>query len=115
MVDADQVGDPDEVEAEAEGVHPEQLGVLGISGRDVPGDPLIEPEPTEEAEGGGQPLLAVEPLLVDRGEHGVALREFDGHGGLLGVTPQSRHESCECSASDRQSTDADRVLFEERW
>jgi hypothetical protein len=39
---------------------------LGIPGRDVASDALVEAEPREEAESGGQTLLAVEPLVLDR-------------------------------------------------
>ena len=43
---------------------------LGIPCRDVTGDPLVEAEPREETERGGQALLAVQPFVLD----GIELR-----------------------------------------
>ena len=89
VVDADEVGHADQVEAETERVDPEQLGVLGVASGDVAGDALVEPEAAEEAERGRQALLAVEALVLDRVELGQLVRGGMGHGtvidGLLGV------------------------------
>ena len=51
----------------AERVDPEVVGQLGVAGGDVPGDALVEAERAEQPERGGQPLLAVQALVVDRG------------------------------------------------
>ncbi len=83
VVDEDEVGDPDQVEAEAERVDPEQLGVLGVAGGDVAGDALVEAEAPEEAERGSEALLAVEPLVLDRVELGQRVR---GGTGTVAVT-----------------------------
>src|SRR5882757_10243198 len=61
-----QVADADVPEVHAERVHPEVVGQLGIARGDVPGDALVEAETTKEPERGGEVLLAVEPLLLDR-------------------------------------------------
>ena len=61
-----EVADADVPEVHAEGVHPEVVGELGITGGDVSGDALVEPEPAEQPEGCGEALLAVQPLLLDR-------------------------------------------------
>ena len=74
VVDADQVGDADVLEAHPERVDPELVEVLGVAGRDVPGDALVEPELPEERNAGGQALLAVQALLLDR----LELREVVG-------------------------------------
>ena len=64
-IDADEVGDRDVAEVDGEGIHPEELGVLGVTGGDVPGHALVEAELGEEPETGGQTLLAVLALLLD--------------------------------------------------
>jgi hypothetical protein len=61
-VDLDEVGDPDVAEVHGEGVDPECLGVLGVPRGDVPGHALFEAETREQAQGGGQPLLAEQAL-----------------------------------------------------
>ena len=83
VVDQDQVGDPDVAEVHAEGVDPEVVESLGVAGGDVAGHALVEAELREQAEGGGQPLLAVEALLlgVCVGSRG---QQCLGHGVLLG-------------------------------
>ena len=50
VVDQDQVGDPDVAEVHAERVDPEVVEVLGVAGRDVAGDALVEAEPAEQPE-----------------------------------------------------------------
>ena len=42
--------------------------MLGVAGRDVAGDALVEAEAAEQPERRGEPLLAVLPLLLDRVE-----------------------------------------------
>ena len=64
----DQVGDPDVAEAHGEGVHPEVVGQLRVTCRDVPGHALGEAEATEQPQCAGQPLLAVQALLLHAGE-----------------------------------------------
>ena len=59
-------------EVHAERVDPEASRVLWIAGRDMAGDTFVEPVLREEAEGRGEPLLPVAPLLRDRLEHGRA-------------------------------------------
>ena len=82
MVDEDEVAHPDVAEAHREGVDPEQLGELGVAHRDVPGDALTEADAAEDAQGAGELLLAVEALLLDRGEGGRPV-EVDLLGGQL--------------------------------
>ena len=54
----------------AERVDPEVVEPLGVARGDVAGDALVEAELAEQAEGGGEALLAVPPLLVDGRERG---------------------------------------------
>ena len=65
--------DPDLLEAHAERVDPEVVEQLGVAGRDVAGDALVEAEAAEQPERGGEALLAVAALLLDRleGREGV--------------------------------------------
>ena len=65
VVDADEVGRADVAEAHAEGVHPEVVQVLGVTGGDVAGDALFEAELAEEPEPGREALLAVQALFFD--------------------------------------------------
>jgi len=44
----------------AERIDPEMIEVLGVTGGDVPRDAFIESEAREQAEGGGEALLAVQ-------------------------------------------------------
>ena len=64
VVDEDEVLHPDLLEVHGERVDPEMVEQLGISGRDVAGHALVEPELPEQAEGRGQPLLAMPALLL---------------------------------------------------
>ena len=75
VVDQHEVADPDLAEAHAERVDPEVVGALGVPGGDVAGGALVEAEPPEEAEGGGQALLAVAALLL----HALESREGVGN------------------------------------
>ena len=59
------------LEVHPERVDPEAVEVLGIAHGDVAGDALVEAELAEQAERRREPLLAVQPLLLD----GVELRE----------------------------------------
>ena len=82
-VDEEQVGHADVAERHPERVHPEVVEPLGVTGGDVTGDALLEPELAEDAEAGGEALLAVLALLLD----GVVLREVPAlvaDGGRLG-------------------------------
>ena len=60
----DQIRDAHVAEAHAEGVDPEVVGQLGIARRDVAGHALGESEAPEQAQRPGQPLLAVQALLL---------------------------------------------------
>ena len=68
VVDQDEVGHRDVPEVHPEGVDPEPVVVAGIAGGDVACHALVEPEPGEEPEPGGEALLAVQALLFDGGE-----------------------------------------------
>ena len=68
VVHEQNVPDPDLLEVHAERVDPEVVVELGVAGGDVPGRTLVEAEVPEQAEGGGEPLLAVPPLLFDAAE-----------------------------------------------
>ena len=68
VVDPDEVRGPDEAEGQAERVHPERVGELGVAGGEVAGHALVEAEPVEEPEGRGHPLLDVGPLRLHRVE-----------------------------------------------
>ena len=70
VVDADQVGDADVLEVHPERVDPEPVEVLGIAHGDVAGDAFVEAELAEQAERRREPLLAVQPLLLDGVELG---------------------------------------------
>ena len=63
VIDQQEVLDADLPEAHAERVHPEVVGELGVARGDVAGRALAEAEPAEQAEGGGEPLLAVAAFL----------------------------------------------------
>lgn len=69
LVGHDEVADGDVLERHPEGVHPEAVAVLGVARGDVTGDPVLEPEPSEEPQRSGQPFLAVPPLVVQRLVH----------------------------------------------
>ena len=63
VTDQLEVRDLDLREGDAEGVDPEVIGELRISGRDVPGDALFEAQLAEDPKGASQALLAVEAFL----------------------------------------------------
>ena len=65
VVDADEIGGSDVTEAHPEGVDPEVVEVLGIACGDVAGDPFFEAELAEDPEPRREPLLAVQPFLLD--------------------------------------------------
>src|SRR5207302_9451324 len=82
-------------EVHAEGVDPEVVEPLGVAGGDVAGDAFVEAHLGEEAKAGGEALLAVQALLLDRvegGRHrddelrGLALGDV-GHGTSSPETP----------------------------
>ena len=58
----------------AERVDPEVVELLGVAGGDVAGDALVEAEPREQAERGGEALLAVQALVGEVLERGHAER-----------------------------------------
>ena len=68
VVDQDEIGRADEVEAEPQRIDPEAIGPLWIASGHVTCDPFVEAEAPEQPEGGGQPLLDVGPLVLDRVE-----------------------------------------------
>ena len=70
VVDQQEVLDLNLTEVHAERVDPEGVGQLGVAGGDVAGRALAEAELAEQAEGGGQALLAMAPLLLDGAELG---------------------------------------------
>src|SRR5262245_56412763 len=67
-VDEEEILHADLLEAHPKRIDPEVVEKLGIARRDVARDPLIESELAEQAEGGGETLPAVPPLVVDRVE-----------------------------------------------
>ena len=83
-------------EVHPERIDPEVVESLGITGGDVAGHPLVEPELGEQPEAGRQTLLAVEALLFGRVEHHVRGKRHDlGHCLLLGPTHRMRAtDSC---------------------
>src|SRR3954471_23915197 len=68
VVDPDQVGRPDVRERHAEGVDPERVRLDRVTCGDVARDAFLEAELREQTETGRQPLLAMLPLLLRRGE-----------------------------------------------
>ena len=60
----------DLLEAHPERVDPEVVEPLRVAGGDVTGHPFVEPELPEQSEGGGEALLAVQALVLDRLEGG---------------------------------------------
>src|SRR5262245_1013139 len=68
VIDADERRHADRREVDAEGVDPEGVRVLGIAAGDVAGDAFIEAEAREQAEGGGDALLAMQALFGGRRE-----------------------------------------------
>ena len=59
----------------AERVHPEVVEQLRVPGGDVTGHALVEPELPEQAERGGEALLAVVALVLDGVEGGELRRK----------------------------------------
>ena len=86
VVDADEVGDADVLEVHAERVDPEPVQVLRIARGDVAGDALVEAELAEQPERRREPLLAVQPLLLDGVELGKEgqVGKQSSHGQILG-------------------------------
>ena len=71
VADEYQVRDLDLGEGDAQRIHPEVVGELRVAGGDVTGHALVEAELAEYPEGRGQPLLAMQALVVGIGEGGV--------------------------------------------
>jgi len=69
MIHENQVGDTNSTEVQAERVHPETVGPLGIARSDVAGDAFVEAELGEEAKGSGEALLAMTALFGGRGKN----------------------------------------------
>ena len=67
VADQHQVGDTDAAEMDAQRVDPELVRVLGVARGDVAGAPHVEALSAEQPIAGGQPLLAIEPLRLERG------------------------------------------------
>jgi hypothetical protein len=70
VIDQNQILGADHLEVHAKWVDPKMVKVLGIASRDVTSQTLIKSEMPEQSEGGGQPLLAVPPFVLDGGEGG---------------------------------------------
>ena len=88
VVDEEKVRDADHAEVTTERVHPEVVEQLGVTSSDVARGTLVVAELGPEPERGGQSLLAVESLLVDRGPSRRLtsvrlLHERGVYGGLL--------------------------------
>ena len=79
VIHAEQGRHPHMAEVLADPVDPETIGMLRVAGGDVAGDSLVEAELREEPVGGREPLLPVEPFVVDVVERG----HLENHGGLL--------------------------------
>ena len=63
MIHENQVGDTNSTEVQAERVHPETIGPLGIARGDVAGDAFVEAELGKEAKGSGEAFLAMTALF----------------------------------------------------
>src|SRR5438093_5417252 len=68
FVNQDQVRNPNLSEVEAKGIDPETIRVLGVADGDMAGNALVKTEPGEQAERGGEPLLAVAALFLEGGK-----------------------------------------------
>ena len=88
FVNKDQIGDADLAKVHAEGIDPEMVEQLRISGGDVARDSLIESIMSKKAESGGQTLFAMLALFGQCREHwrgwhsDVLLNDGTGHSGL---------------------------------
>src|SRR3954449_10160494 len=83
VVDPDQVRLADMRERHAERVDPECVRLDRVTRGDVTGDALLEPELREQPEAGGEALLAVQALLLRRGERRQAREPLLTHGARL--------------------------------
>src|SRR5438046_2404863 len=68
FVNQDQVRNPKLSEVEAKGIDPETFRVLGVADGDMAGNALVKTEPGEQAERGGEPLLAMAALFLEGGK-----------------------------------------------
>jgi hypothetical protein len=89
VIDQDQVRRLDFAERHAEGIHPETLRAFRVPHRDVTCHALGEAELAEEPEPGGELLLAVFALRLDRAED-RRLRQPAAIGGRTGYGGQAR-------------------------
>jgi hypothetical protein len=101
FVDENEVGDADVSEMHAEGVDPEAIGMFGVACGDVAGDAFAETEFGEEAEGGGETLLAVKAFFGRGGEGGRfrCAGDFDlgGEGGFRHGNLDGGYGRVDCS------------------
>jgi hypothetical protein len=81
VIDQDKIGRFDFSECHPEWIHPEILGVFRVAHRDVARDALGEAELTEEPEPGGELLLTLLSLGVDRVKHRRLRQSASGGGG----------------------------------
>ena len=68
LINQDQVRNPNLSEVEAKGIDPETFRVFGVADGDMAGNALVKTEPGEQAERGGEPLLAVAALFLEGGK-----------------------------------------------
>ena len=64
MIDTDEIGDGHQLEVEAKRIHPEAVGILGITDRDMASDSLGESEPSHDPQTRCEPLFSVEALSL---------------------------------------------------
>src|SRR5665213_989154 len=103
VVDQDQVRGPDMAEVHTERIDPEMVGSFGVACRDVAGHPLVEAELREEAEGGGQALLAVDALCGGIVERHLGWQGHDlGHGDLLDAARRMSFQGLAASLDARR-------------
>lgn len=88
IVHEQQVLHPDLLEVHAQRVDPEVVEQLGVPGGDVTGHALVETEVPEQAERGGEPLLAVATVVLDVVEHRAHVRgAIRDHAGSVNPSP----------------------------
>ena len=75
VIAADQVRGLDLAEVDAERIDPKVVRQLGVTCRDMSGDPLIEAEPAEQPKPSSQAFLAVPALVGDVIDVGEAVAQ----------------------------------------